>query len=606
MRLTAVGFAAAFLATALLGQPPADTEAIRDAALDYIEGWYTADAARMERAIHPELAKRWIRVDDNGESRLQSVGSRELIEQTRGGGGNKTPIELRRKDVEILDVDGEMATVKVTSARYVDYMHLARWDNSWKIVNVLWQFRPKQDQRPAAAQGPAARRLQELIAAIGSGDPEQIRAYVREAYAPARREQNPEERVVQAYMAMHNRFRGIELESLRTTETEAAALLRSRLTGLQEPFSVQVEAEPPHRIVGPASFSVTPPPHPLSAPSATDAERVAEIARLARTLHEASAFSGTVLIARGDTVLYLGTFGEANQEARIPVRPETRYDLASITKTFITVSIAQLAERGRLSWDDPIGKFIPDFPPAEAREKVRIRHLVTHTSGLQDTLRYCERNPCPSTFRSLDDFVRLAGAAQQGAPLVEPGTQYSYNNANFALLAAILERVSGQHFYEYVRKNIFARAGMSRTDFTSPGSYPPRIAVGYDPRYEPGGARFTGGERERKPANYPAPFCCAHSTAHDLFRYARALSSGKLLRPETVRLLFSPKPEAGSWGYGFDILEEDRGLVAHSGSWTGVSNALDLFTKSGYTSVILSNYTNGRSPLREAIRRILP
>lgn len=458
-----------------------------------------------------------------------------------------------------------------------------------------------------AEDGPAARRLNELMAAVASGDRERIRTYVREAYSPELRKQNPEERVVQAYMALFDRTRGFDVESFRVTPTEAAVLLRSRLTGALEPLSVRVEPDPPHRLVGPASIVLGRPKHPLSSPAATDAERVREIDRIARKLAGVEAFSGTVLIARGDRVLYLGTFGAADKEARLPIRRTTRYNLASITKTFTTVAIAQLVEKGKLSWEDPLGTFFPDFPLAEAREKVRIKHLVTHTSGLRDTLRYCEQNRCPETYESLDAYVRVAGDAQEEALLFEPGTRYAYTNSTFSLLAAIVERLTGTPFYSYIRTNVFRPSGMRDTGYTERDQRPPRLAVGYEKQSTEAGARFSGeASRRERARSYPAPFCCAHSTATDLLRYAQALRSGRILRPETTRILFSPKAEAGTWGYGFDILDEERGIIGHSGSWIGMSNSVDLFTASGYTAIILSNYTNGRSPLRETIWSILP
>jgi CubicO group peptidase (beta-lactamase class C family) len=134
----------------------------------------------------------------------------------------------------------------------------------------------------------------------------------------------------------------------------------------------------------------------------------------------------------------------------------------------------------------------------------------------------------------------------------------------------------------------------------SPGQY--RRAASSDE-----GVRFVGEAAQSQPSvTYPAPFSGAHSTARDLFRFARALRSDRILRRETAELVLSPKPEAGNWSYGFDILDEQRGLVGHGGSWVGMSNSLDIFTRSGHTAVILSNYTYARSPLREAIWAILP
>lgn len=126
----------------LAAQAPADSAAIRAAALDYIEGWYGGDAAWMERALHPELAKRIVRGGEGG-STLGHMGMDELVEGTRRGGGNRTPAEHRRADVRILDVYGNAASVRVDAATWVDYLHLGRVDGQWKIINVLWEMRPR-------------------------------------------------------------------------------------------------------------------------------------------------------------------------------------------------------------------------------------------------------------------------------------------------------------------------------------------------------------------------------------------------------------------------------------------------------------------------------
>jgi CubicO group peptidase (beta-lactamase class C family) len=401
-------------------------------------------------------------------------------------------------------------------------------------------------------------------------------------------------------MAMYDRTRGFEIDSLRSTPTEAAALLRGKLTGRWESLAVQVEPEPPHRIVGDAASLAFAIPKSTLADVLSDAERVREIDRIARRLSEADAFSGVVLLARGDSTLYLSAFGQADRERNVPMDPQMRFDLASIPKTFVTVAIAKLVEEGKLSWEDPIGKYLPDFPLVDARQKVRIRHLVTHSSGLQDVLRYCEHNPCPRA-RSMDDFVRTVALAQEDSLLYTPGTRSPYTNANFLLLGKILEVVSGEPYYDYIRTNVFQPAGMKDTDFYATGVLPERIAIGYDKQYASDGVRFQPVQAGYELVGYPSPDGAAYSTAGDLVRFARALRAGHIMRPETVAILFAPKPEAGSWGYGFDILDEVRGLTGHGGTGRGASNSLDMFTRTGYTAVILSNYSYARSPLREVI-----
>lgn len=125
-------------------QTAADSAAIRATALDYVEGWYTADAARMERALHPELAKRI--VNTNPQNRRNSLGQQSamtLVQGTRNGGGKDTPPEQMQKDVAILDIFENVASVRATMSGWIDYMHMARWNGRWVIVNVLWELKPQ-------------------------------------------------------------------------------------------------------------------------------------------------------------------------------------------------------------------------------------------------------------------------------------------------------------------------------------------------------------------------------------------------------------------------------------------------------------------------------
>ena len=128
---------------------PPEADAIRQTALDYIEGWYEGDATRMERALHPELAKRIVLTDASGQNTLSQMSAMTLVGRTRTGiGKNDT---RRQKDVTILDVYENAAMVKVVASDWVDYLQMARWNGQWKIVNVLWELKPEEKARRAAA-----------------------------------------------------------------------------------------------------------------------------------------------------------------------------------------------------------------------------------------------------------------------------------------------------------------------------------------------------------------------------------------------------------------------------------------------------------------------
>ena len=120
----------------------ADQAAIKQTALDYIEGWYEGNAERMERAVHPELAKRIVRTNPEGRSRLDQMGAMTLVQGTRRGGGKETPKEKQQRDVTILDVFENAASVKAVMSDWIDYLHLAKFNGRWVIVNVLWELKP--------------------------------------------------------------------------------------------------------------------------------------------------------------------------------------------------------------------------------------------------------------------------------------------------------------------------------------------------------------------------------------------------------------------------------------------------------------------------------
>jgi len=124
-------------------QSAADSAAIRATAMDYIEGWYAGDAARMERALHPELAKRVVMNDPRGRPQLESIGAMTLVNRTRAGGGKSTPAARKQKDYTLLDIYQNAAVAKIVASDWIDYLELAKWNGQWVIVNVLWELKPR-------------------------------------------------------------------------------------------------------------------------------------------------------------------------------------------------------------------------------------------------------------------------------------------------------------------------------------------------------------------------------------------------------------------------------------------------------------------------------
>lgn len=127
----------------LVAQSAADSAAIRATALDYVEGWYTGDTTRMARAVHPDLVKRIVQTGPDGRSRIDQMDAARLVANTGRGGGKGTPPERQQKDVVILDLFQNAASVRATMSNWIDYMHMARFNGRWVIINVLWEMKPR-------------------------------------------------------------------------------------------------------------------------------------------------------------------------------------------------------------------------------------------------------------------------------------------------------------------------------------------------------------------------------------------------------------------------------------------------------------------------------
>lgn len=128
-------------------QSDPDRDAIKRAALNYAEGWYEGNADKMESALHPDLAKRIVRTNGKGQSELGQMSAMSLVQGTRAGSGKQTPAAERQKDVTILDMLGGAATVKLEMRDWVDYMHIGKFNGRWVIINVLWELKPKKEEK---------------------------------------------------------------------------------------------------------------------------------------------------------------------------------------------------------------------------------------------------------------------------------------------------------------------------------------------------------------------------------------------------------------------------------------------------------------------------
>jgi CubicO group peptidase (beta-lactamase class C family) len=462
----------------------------------------------------------------------------------------------------------------------------------------------QQQQQPVAPSPAAAQRVKEYVALVNSGDRQAARSYVGQNLTPSALARVPADGRVNTIAALHDETRGVEVHSVSEPKPgQVEATLRSKLAGEWWRLTLFLEPQPPHRIerLG-MGIAPTPPDAQPTAKNLSDEERARELDAFMGKLAGADAFSGAVLLAKDGKVIFEKAYGEANKDFGVPNRADTKFNLGSMNKMFTAVAVAQLAEAGKLSFDDPLSKFLPDFPNKEAAEKIRIKHLLTHTSGLGSYFNERFVEGSRARFRTVDDFMALA---KDETLAFEPGTKWQYSNTGFLVLGKVIERVTGQAYFDYVRERIFKPAGMTSTDSYELDRVNPNLAVGYQKEYTEEGARFRNNIFQHVIRGGPAGG--GYSTVADLLRFASALRSGKLLGEPYVKTLLTPKPELNSpnYGYGFGLSDE-RDIAGHSGGFNGISANLDMFLDSGYTGVVLSNYGNAAGRAVAKIQQLVP
>lgn len=257
-----------------------------------------------------------------------------------------------------------------------------------------------------------------------------------------------------------------------------------------------------------------------------------------------------------------------------------------MNKMFTAVAICQLAEHGKLAFTDTVGQHLSDFPNKAAIDKVTIHHLLTHTSGMGDYFNATFQAASRERFRKVSDYLPLFAAE----PLAfEPGARFQYSNGGFLVLGAIVEKVSGQDYFAYVREHIYEPAGMVHSDAYELDRDTPNLAYGYT----------TAEDGTRRNNLYlhvikGGPAGGGYSTVEDLTGFATALREQKLLGAQQTDALLSGKVETSfqtaKYAYGFfaEDIDGER-VVGHGGGFPGISSQLDIYLDSGYTVAVMAN-----------------
>jgi CubicO group peptidase (beta-lactamase class C family) len=298
---------------------------------------------------------------------------------------------------------------------------------------------------------------------------------------------------------------------------------------------------------------------------------------------EKDQFSGTILLAQNGRVRFQKAYGLADRERSKPNRLDTQFRFGSMGKMFTAVAILQLAEKGRIDLEAPVGRYLPGYPNQDIAGKVTVANLLSHTGGTGNIFGP-DFDRSKASLRSTKDYVDLYG---DRAPEFAPGSRQSYSNYGFILLGRIVEQVSGLSYDDYIHQNIFKPAGMASTGNRPESEVLPRRAVSY----MGSGARLKSAQ-DTLPLNGTAAGG-GYSTVGDFNRFVRGLTSHRLLRRETLRKLIEGGVKMADGQFaGFDFGETmpDAGrFVGHGGGAPGMSGMLQHFLDSGVTVIVLAN-----------------
>jgi CubicO group peptidase (beta-lactamase class C family) len=411
-----------------------------------------------------------------------------------------------------------------------------------------------------------------------------MKAVLERHYSPAALASRPVEARLAGYRELRARQGTLTPLDVPEVDEDGIHVVARTADGRVLTFVFECEPESPHRINGirllegndgPGGPGGAPPGPPLS-----DEEAIRAIRERVMRAAAADSFSGAVLLARDGKPLLRQAWNRAERGSGTPNRPETRFNLGSINKVFTRVAIAQLAGQGKLSLEDPLTRWLPDWPGASAA-KITIAMLAGHRAGIGDIFgpRYDAMDK--SKLRHNRDFIPLF----RDEPLwFEPGTSQRYSNGSYVLLGEIIARASGQDYYDYMRDHVWGPAGMTETGYPLTDSTERDVAAGYT-RGEDG----RGAPRDNADTR-PARGSAAgggYSTVDDMLRFDQALVANRLCDPGwTEWVIGGPPPAAPGSSASFGGGGPQR--FAFAGGAPGIS--AECAREGPFTLIVLGNF----------------
>lgn len=424
----------------------------------------------------------------------------------------------------------------------------------------------------------AGHQLSAWLSAFDSGDKATLLAFLQK---------NEPQRAadIDREMGFRERTGGFNIKKVEEcSASKCSAIVQERNSDQYGRIVLEVEDAEPHIIKG-LEIRAIPPPAGLAPARLSEGEAVKALKdRLDKAVKE-DRFAGAVLVAKDGKPIFTAAYGMADREKKIANTLNTKFRIGSMNKMFTATAILQLEQAGKIGLNDPLGKYLPDYPNKDLAAKVTIHQLLTHTGGTGDFFGP-EFDKHRLELKTLEDYVKLYG--QRGVKF-EPGSKWEYSNYGFLLLGVVVEKVSGQNYYDYVREHIFKPAGMNSTDSLPEDEAVANRSVGYTQMEN---------EKQWRPNTDTPPYRGTsagggYSTVEDLLAFANALNDHALLDAKHVELLTTGKVDTPmgmkyAYGFGEDISPDGVRCFGHGGGAPGMNGDLKICS-SGYVVAVLAN-----------------
>jgi CubicO group peptidase (beta-lactamase class C family) len=453
-------------------------------------------------------------------------------------------------------------------------MQRFRKSNYPTLVFVLLLFIANCNAQTQFPNTPAGTQTKAWLETFNAGDAEKYKDFLRKNY-PTRLDRADRD----------FRFRdvtgGFELKKVEeSAPTKLVALVQERSGDQFARMTIEVDAQ--NQITRLELMGIDRPPE-FALPHLSESELISSLRKKLDADAAADRFAGAVLLAKNGRVVFAQAYGLADREKKTPNTLNTRFRIGSMNKMFTAVATLQLAQAGKLDLKAPLGKYLTDYPNKDVASKVTIEQLLSHTGGTGDIFGP-DFEKHRLELKTLQDYVNLYGAR---APQYEPGSRWQYSNYGFLLLGVLIEKVSGQSYYDYVRDHIFKPAGMTGTASEPEEQAVPDRSIGY--------TKLGGASLSPNTDTLPYRGTSAgggYSTVEDLMRFATSLESHKLLDSQFTELLTTGKVDTGGGKYAYGFQDETINgtrCFGHGGGAPGMNGGLQICPGPGYVVAVLAN-----------------